>query len=437
VVTFAHPWALLAAVGAAIAVIALHVIARRRPREVPFPTARFVPARSVRAPSRSTRPADLALLLLRVLALLLLGAAFARPALQAERRPMARVVALDLSASGRSASAARDSAARYLRAGDLLVVFDSAARLVPGDARDSLAALARSRAPGSLSAALAAATRAAFVLTDVADSVYLVLVSPFAAEEWDAATDTIRSLWPGSARLVATERADDSSRSGRTRPTVEESPELDDDPVWAAAALMHDTVARAAVRIVRGVPSGADSSWARDAGHVLVHWPVSAPDGWPRRESLDTVGAVAAGRYVLVADFARMVAPPAGDGRVVARWLDGVPAATETVLGEGCVRDVAVSFPSRGDLALGESARRFVGALAVPCGGDRDLARLRESRLAVLRGGEPGNRARALTPPGRRESRSTPWLLAAAGLLLLVEQLLRRARVFGEPGSAT
>ena len=157
--TFAYPWALLAAVGAALLVLALHFIARRRPRAVPFPTARFVPARSVRAPSRSTRPADLLLLLLRVLALLLLGAAFARPALKAERRPLARVVALDLSASGRSWSAARDSAARYLRTGDLLVVFDSAARLIPADGRDSLAALVGSHSPGSLSARLGGARR--------------------------------------------------------------------------------------------------------------------------------------------------------------------------------------------------------------------------------------------------------------------------------------
>jgi hypothetical protein len=128
VLTFAQPWALLAAVGAAGIIVALHFIARRRPRAMAFPTARFVPARSVRASSRSARPADIPLLLLRVLAVLLLGAAFARPELQPERRPVARVVALDLSASIRSVSAARDSAARYLRAGDLLVVFDSAAR---------------------------------------------------------------------------------------------------------------------------------------------------------------------------------------------------------------------------------------------------------------------------------------------------------------------
>ena len=431
--TFAHPWALLAAAGAALVVLALHFIARRRPRELPFPTARFVPARSVRAPSRSTRPADLPLLLLRVLALLLAGAAFARPAFEAGRRPLARVVALDLSASERSLSAARDSTDRYLRAGDLLVVFDSAARVIPGDAHDSLTVLEGSRAPGSLSAALAAATRAASTLGDRADSVELVLVSPFAAEEWDAATGAIRSLWRGGVRLVATERADDSSGRVSTRPTVMSGSELDDDPVMVAAALMRDSAARADVRIVRGAASAADSAWARDAGHVLVHWPTSPPSGWPRRENPDSVGAVAAGSAVLVADFARVVTPPAGDRRVVARWLDGVPAATETAMGEGCLRDVAVAFPVRGDLALRESAQRFVGALAAPCGGARDLAPLGESPLAILRGDERLDGVRAPASPERAESRATPWLLAAAALLLVGELLLRRGRVGGEP----
>jgi hypothetical protein len=435
-VTFVHPWALLAAAGAALVVMALHFIARRRPRAVPFPTARFVPARSVRAPSRSTRPTDLPLLLLRVLALLLAGAAFALPALEAERRPLARVVALDLSASGRSASAARDSAASYLRSGDLLVVFDSAARPIARDARDSLAELGASRAPGSLSAALAAATRAASTLSERADSVELVLVSPLAAEEWDAATGAIRSLWRGGVHLVATERAADSSARVGPRPSVEESSELEDDPVRVAAALMHDSTARAGVRIVRGAPGAADSAWAREAGHVLVHWPATAPDDWPRRESPDTVGAVVAGGAVLVADFARTVAPPAGGGLVVARWLDGAPAATETTLGEGCLRDVAVSFPVRGDLALRESARRFISALAAPCGGARDLAPLGESRRAVLGGGEQRHHSRALTPGERSESRVTPWLLSAAALLLLVELLLRRNRTPGEPDGA-
>ncbi len=430
--SFAQPWLLLAAAGAAIVIAALHFIARRRPGTVAFPTARFVPAQSVRAPSRSTRPADIPLLLLRVLAVLLLGAAFARPTLQPERRPLARVVALDLSASGRSAIAARDSAARYLRAGDLLVAFDSAARLVVGDAPDSLAALEGSRAAGSLSAALAAATRAAVTLRDRADSVDLVLIGPFASEEWDGATRSIRAVWPGRALLVHTERASDSTEDGSgvsdpVRPAVREDAGVDDDPVSAVVALMRGSAVRADVRIVRGAPSAADSAWAGEGGHVLVHWPAVAPATWPRSRLTDTVGAVVAGSAVLVADFERAFDPPAGDAGVVARWLDGAPAATESALRDGCVRNVAVSFPARGDLALGESARRFVAALSAPCGGARDHAPIGEAQLAVLRGEREGDAARVLAHGDGRENRAVPWLLAGAALVLLLELIMRRA----------
>jgi len=442
-VTFAHPWALLAAAGAAALVIALHFIARRRPPTVPFPTARFIPVRSVRAPSRSTRPADLPLLLLRVLALLLLGAAFARPTLDGERRSLARVVALDVSASGSSAREARDSAARYLRAGDLLVVFDSAARLITGDARDSLAvldttAMEATHARGSLSAALVAAARTASALGAHADSVELVLVSPLADEEWDAATGAIRSLWPGGARLVRTERTRDSSPVGIEATSAKPASTLDDDPVLVVVETLHDSSARAGARIVRGTPSAADSGWAGGAGRVLVHWPVAAPETWPRRERADTIGAVVAGGAVLVADFARTVAPPGG-GRVVARWMDGAPAAVERPLGEGCVREVAIDLPSRGDLALSESARRLVRAMSAPCGGARDLDSLAEARLALLRGGDGGTGGgRPPVRSGEREAgREMPWLLAAAALLLLLELPLRRASAAGEvEGSA-
>ncbi|HEY9515628.1 MAG TPA: BatA domain-containing protein, partial [Gemmatimonadaceae bacterium] len=148
--SFLQPWALAVSMGVAAAVVALHFLARRRPKVVLLPTARFVPARSVRAPSRSTRPADLLLLAMRVLAVLLVGAAFARPMVLPERAHLLRVVALDVSRAALSPSAARDSAERYLRTGDVLVVFDSAARLVGGSARDSLASLNQSRAVGSL-----------------------------------------------------------------------------------------------------------------------------------------------------------------------------------------------------------------------------------------------------------------------------------------------
>ena len=418
--SFAQPWALLLAAGVAAAVIALHFIARHRPQPVPCPTARFVPARAVRAPPRSARPSDLLLLALRVLAVLLAGAAFARPSLHPELRPLARVVVLDLSASAGASATGRDSAARYLRGGDLLVVFDSGARLVRGEARDSLSALDHSDVPGSLSAALVAATRAASVLRGRADSVELVLISPLAAEEWDAATGRIRALWRGRARLVRTGLAEPARRGGRVDVSAGA-----DDPVRVAAALMGDAPAAADVRIVRGRADAADSTWARAPGHVLVRWPVIVPDGWPRLARADTVGAVVAGDAVLVASFAREAMPPGGEGRVVARWVDGAPAAVERVYGEGCMRDVAIDFPATGDLALGEGARGLVRALSAPCGGGRALAPPSDSLLAILRGDAADGGARALAPP-EEDGTATAWLLMGTALLLLGELLLRR-----------
>jgi hypothetical protein len=130
------------------------------------------------------------------------------------------------------------------------------------------------------------------------------------------------------------------------------------------------------------------------------------------------------------------VDPPGGEARVVARWLDGAPAATESTLRDGCVRSVAIQFPTRGDLALGESARRFVDALSAPCGGARDLAPIGEARMAVLRGESHGDAARVLARGDGTENRATPWLLGAAALLLLLELLVRRAGGEREPEGA-
>ena len=355
------PWYLLAAAGAAAAVLALHFLARQRPRRAPLPTARFVPERPAHAPSRSSRPTDLLLLAMRALAVLLVGVAFARPQWEPSRREVTRVVVLDLSRAVRSAAEARDSAAATLREGegDILVAFDSSARAVRGAARDSLRMLSASSARGSLSAALAAAYRAAAGLRWRADSVELVLVAPLVEEEWDAATPEIRKAWRGRARLVRVAAAESSS----ARFTIDvRSPR--DDPLRAAAALLGARSVTTPVHLLRTPPTPADSQWARDSAHVLLAWPAARVPRWPRRSRVDTVGAATAGSAVVVAPFVReAVLPP---GRVVARWVDGEPAAVERPLGAGCVRDIAIAVPGIGDLALRESLRRLLGALAEP-----------------------------------------------------------------------
>jgi hypothetical protein len=77
VLTFLVPAFLLAAGVVAGAVVAIHFIVTREPRTVPLSTARFAPARPVRAAARAVRLQDLLLLLLRVLMILAVGAALA------------------------------------------------------------------------------------------------------------------------------------------------------------------------------------------------------------------------------------------------------------------------------------------------------------------------------------------------------------------------
>src|SRR5690606_39993333 len=121
-----------------------------------------------------------------------------------------------------------------------------------------------------------------------------------------------------------------------------------------------------ALPISRGTPNAADSAWAADGARVLVHWPAThgtpdsaaapaVPAPWTARAAPDTVGALTAGGVAVVAPFERWAAydEAAGDGaaRVVARWLDGEPAAVEVAHGAGCIRTVTVGVPPRGDRA--------------------------------------------------------------------------------------
>ncbi len=408
--SFAAPAFLVLGAGLALLVVALHLLARRRPRPRPFPTARFVPDRPARAPAVARRPTDLVVMLLRALAVLLVAAAFARPALGPRDR-VARVVLVDYSRAVRSPAEARDSAAAAFRPGDPLLAFDSSARVVEGRSRlDTTASFAR----GSLSTALIAASREAARLARGADSIELVLVSPLVEEQWDAATGDIRREWPGRIRLVRI--------AGAAEPAAGVSLDVgDDDPVGAAVSLAGLRAEAAPVRLVRAGPSAADSAWVR-AGGALVAWPRAAPASWPAGPA-DTVGAVTAGDAVVVAPFVRVALPPTG--RAAAHWVDGRPAATEVTAGGGCIRSVAVPIADAGDLALRESTRRLVRALVAPCGGVQRFAALPDSQMVQLAGTGPLAATSALARVDARVPAS-PWLLVAALALLAIEQAARR-----------
>lgn len=379
--TFLAPGFLYAAIVAAAATVALHFIASRNARAVVLPTARFVPESSVQARVRSRRFSDSRLLALRVLLVLLIGAALARPVRLPRRERIARVIVADRSGAVRSGGEVRDSVRALYRPGDAVVSFDSAAVRMPSG--DSL------RTPtgdvsGSLSAGLVQAYAAASRIRAGADSIELVVISPLVATEGDRATARIRALWPGRARVVRV--AADTFRTGM--------PAL---VTWNAAIRPPLAIAR------------------------------------PR---VDTAGAVVAGNDVLVAPFQRRWAYPADSLRgaaVVARWVDGEPAAVErrttTPTVASCVRSVAIPIDSTGDLLLRPAFIRLRSRLLRPCGAvatSMDTSQVTLGR--VIAGDGPLARADIFPPSPSAPSSLAPWLLGAAMVLMGAELVLRRRR---------
>ncbi|MDQ2931998.1 MAG: BatA domain-containing protein [Gemmatimonadota bacterium] len=431
--TFLASWALWVAGAVSAAVIALHILASKNPRVVVLPTTRFIPDMPLRATARALRLSDVLLLMLRVAVVMLVGVAVARPELTRARRSVGRAVLVDRSWIV-NRQEARDSATRYYETGDLLFVYDSAAYQVRG--KDPLAYVSAERifSPdprGSLSAALAAAIRDVSELRGEADSVEIVLISSLSAEQFDNATSAIRALWPGRIRIVRL-----NGLGGFPVQTYRDVfGASSDDPVRAAVSfathLDMGHIKTDSVRIDRRNPVRADTTWTQH-GLTLVRWPASLDSsGYPRRARVDTAGAVMAqgdGRQVVVVSpFVRAVDPP--PGIVVARWADGSPAATERKMMHGCVRDVAIPLPSRGDLALREGTRRLVAALTRQCGAVVPPSNVSDSTLDMLRGSGPLVATRALESRTASPGHLTTWLLAAALALFLLEPLLRRPRV--------
>lgn len=437
--TFLAPIFLYVAAGVAAGVIALHFIVTRQPTSSPLPTVRFVPTASVRVTTVAPIPEDLILLALRVLLVLLIGAAFARPVLVPAHRPVARVVLADVSRAVGQIEVVRDSARALLGQGDVLITFDSAARVVQRHAADSAGRLVRSERDGRLSPALIAALRTAATLRASADSIELVIVSPLRSNEVDGATAAIRALWPGRIRVVPVPgRPDSMAISARFALRA-----ATDDPVTLAAA--GDGVRPdAQVRIVRDAATPADSVWAATGYHTLVRWPAAgAPPGWVARARVDTVGAVSAGEAALVVPLERrwQLDTAAHTARVVARWVDGEPAAAERTIGTGCIRDVAVSVPTRGDIMLRPSFARFLRALAAPCRASGAGPALDARDVDMLAGTGPLAPATEIRPPETIVTPLVPWLLAGAIALLVFEIAVRRGAPpawtasAGDPGS--
>jgi hypothetical protein len=448
--TFLAPAFLFAAGLVSAAVVAIHFIVTREPRIVPLPTARFAPERPVKARSRTLQLQDLLLLLLRVLLILAVGAALARPVLRPARRALARIVVVDRSRAVASGAEVADSALALFSSGDAVLLFDSAATVLRAGELDSLAALEPSSHTGRISTALVAALRTATEIRERADSFEIAIISPFAAEEIDYATDSVRALWPGRVRLVQVAARVDSAWN----PVIAMDAPATDPLHLALPPRIRSGSGETNVRIVRGAATASDSSWVREGARVLLHWPASIanahgagalPQVWNARGAVDTVGAVSAGTVVVAAPLERQVVyrpdtvSMSADGRppsrVVARWVDGEPAAVEEAHGSGCIRTVTVDVPARGDLVLQPRFGRLVAELAAPCGGAAALQPLDGPRLASLAGPESLGLVSgdAIAQPEVIPSPLVKWLLAL-GLLLALGELALRRRAAGAAG---
>lgn len=430
--SFLAPWMMVAGIVAAMGLVALHLLTTRRPPSVMLPTARFVPESEVRSVTRASRPTDIPLLILRVLCVLAIGAAFAQPVPNAPGPQVRTVVALEWTTAIADLDAARAQAKGYLVRGNALVVFDTAARELPMEALDTLSAPSPLMRRASLSPMFVRARDAGSRIARGADSVRLIILSGVGADGLDAATAAWRAAWPGRVEVVPLAVQADTLAA----PALDVTGLLADDPLLPALAQLRTTRGAHGLRLIRAGASAADSAWVRDVpGAVLVLWPATAPsadvarDGSidPRADTVIAAGVVAldGGMAVpLVAPLMRRTVPY---GRVVARWRDGKPAVTERVLGNGCVRSVGVGIPIAGDLTLRPPFGRFLEAMLAPCGGARQAA-LPDSALPWLYADGQLADGPTFASSASGSSPLTKWLLLLAAILLLAEQAARHIR---------
>ena len=417
--TFLAPGFFIGALAVAAAVVALHFIVTRQPRAGILPTARFVPDLPATATARATRPSDLPLMLLRILLVLAAGAGLAKPIIKPSRGVEARVILADVSRSVHDTGALNDSVRALYRSHDVVIAFDSSARVVPAD---SISHFRGARSRGNLSAALIAALRAGSGLRDLADSVELVIVSPIASEEIDAATDSIRRLWPGSARLV-TVRESDAVATG-PKPSLEIRAQQGDPLAVTVAQARSNTDATALITRAGGS--------IETPGRATVEWPINErPRGAVARTARDTIGGVTAHGALVVAAFERRWTYPPDSIRnaeIVARWIDGEAAAVEFAGTSACTRSVAVPVTPAGDLVIRRDFVRFVSALSGDCISITSARPADAPELARLAGN--GGLVPREAFPSRADVTSdlAPWLIALAAVLAVVELFVRRRR---------
>jgi hypothetical protein len=375
-----YPGFLWAAGLVSAGVVGLHFLTTSQPRREVFPPVRFVPEAPLHSTALAVKFSDLWLLFLRVLAIVLIGAAFAQPRLAFMRQSAARIVAVDISGTVARTPAWREQIKQATAGAATVILFDTMAREVAASSaqlESSPAPPTTATSPSKLSVALIAALRAAARLRDSADTIDLTIMAPFLAASFDAATPEIRALWPGRIGLIKSEVL----RPGATPYTVQ-------------------------------------VEWADSAQSKL----------WARRTSTDTVTGVYSQAATLIAPFERKWRLDAvRDARitVIARWLDGEPAAVEQDIDGVRRRSIGFALPQDGDATLRPEFVRFTEWLNSPGAASLALRPADPEALAALAGTGPVSMASA-HPRADDMPPLAAWLLAVGLGLVLFEPFARR-----------
>jgi len=111
---------------------------------------------------------------------------------------------------------------------------------------------------------------------------------------------------------------------------------------------------------------------------------------------------------------------------VIARWIDGEPAAIERDSASVCTRSIAVPIDSTGDMLLRPSFVSFRAALAEPC---RSVVSAPDSGAATMLAANGSLAAAAGFPASMDvDSPLARWLAAMAIALAIVDMILRHSR---------
>jgi hypothetical protein len=111
---------------------------------------------------------------------------------------------------------------------------------------------------------------------------------------------------------------------------------------------------------------------------------------------------------------------------VIARWVDGEPAAIEKPDATGCVRSVAIPVSPVGDFVIRKDFVRFVSSLSSACAATASLAPADPRSVAKLEGKGSLAPRTAFAPLTDARSNLAPWLLALSLGAAIAELFLRR-----------